>query len=224
MASSVELAPAIAAHLACVAVALTGVELRWRALVAIGKPLATMALWPVAGVPPAPANASTMLVAVGIGLSLVGDVALLGEGSTAFLVGLGAFLAAHLAYVGAFLTCGDARLVPAALALLPVAAATVWLLGHLLGNAAPGMRVPMILYGVAITSMVVSAFATLGSRWPSDAALAAVLGALLFYTSDANLAWNRFVGARRHGQTLTLTLYWSGQLGIALAARWAAPS
>jgi len=65
------------------------------------------------------------------------------------------------------------------------------------------------------------AFATLAGPWPPAAAAAGAVGALFFYLSDATLAWNRFVEPFPRGRTLTLLLYWIGQLGIALAARWA---
>ena len=49
-----------------------------------------------------PATRLAWWVDVGIALSVVGDVALLGTGERAFLVGLAAFLLAHVAYVVAF--------------------------------------------------------------------------------------------------------------------------
>ncbi len=47
-------------------------------------------------------------------------------------------------------------------------------------------------------------------------------GAVSFYLSDALLAWTRFRQPLPLQQTLNLALYWTGQLGIALGARWVA--
>ena len=43
-------------------------------------------------------------IAIGFVLSLVGDVALLGDSNRAFIVGLAAFLLGHVAYVIAFIS------------------------------------------------------------------------------------------------------------------------
>ena len=42
---------------------------------------------------------------------------------------------------------------------------------------------------------------------------------MLFYISDASLAWNKFRRPVRHAALLTMGVYWIGQIGIALAAR-----
>jgi uncharacterized membrane protein YhhN len=88
-------------------------------------------------------------------------------------------------------------------------------------GVAPTLRGPVVLYASAITAMAAGAFATMAGHWPPAASAAAAGGALFFFYSDATLAWNRFVHPLRHGQTINLILYWMGQLGIALAARWA---
>jgi len=52
--------------------------------------------------------------------------------------------------------------------------------------------------------------------WGSAVALA-VVGALLFYASDATLAWGRFVHEHRFGHLAVMTTYHLGQIGLALS-------
>ena len=52
--------------------------------------------------------------------------------------------------------------------------------------------------------------------WP-DAALIA-LGAILFFTSDALLAWNRFVAPIARGKMLVIVAYHLGQMLLILGA------
>jgi uncharacterized membrane protein YhhN len=68
------------------------------------------------------------------------------------------------------------------------------------------MVVPVVAYLVVISAMVVSAFGTEG-RW-------AVVGASLFYASDATLAWNRFLEPRRFGPLAVMVTYHLGQAGL----------
>jgi alkenylglycerophosphocholine/alkenylglycerophosphoethanolamine hydrolase len=83
------------------------------------------------------------------------------------------------------------------------------------------MKVPVLVYAVAITTMVVSALKTVGGPLPPLGAGLAVVGAFLFYASDSNLAWNRFRHPYAHAAAVTLSTYWLGQLGIAWSSRLA---
>src|SRR6185369_12215484 len=82
------------------ALAIVGAETGRPRLTRIGKPLATVALWLVMGLPPW--DHFQTLVAVGILFSLAGDIALLGDGDREFLIGTAAFLTAHVCYILAF--------------------------------------------------------------------------------------------------------------------------
>ena len=194
------------------ALAIIGAERNARVLVAIFKPLTTILLLAVVGMP---GTAFARWVAIGIALSVIGDAALLWPGNRAFIAGLAAFLLAHVSYVVAFVGAAvwSAHVAVVALVMLPV---TVALLRAIWAGAA-GMHAPVVLYGLVISAMVVSASATLGG--PLGLAPAAALGAPLFYVSDASLAINRFKRPIPHAALLTLGVYWLGQLGIALAAR-----
>jgi len=203
-----------------VVVALLGVELQKRWLLIAAKPIATLALIPVAMA--GPATMTTVLVAAGLGFSVVGDTALLGKSRTAFVVGLFAFLVAHLLYAAAFLWGGGAGPVWSPLVGVVIfGAGSGWLVKRMWGGLVPVLRVPLVLYCACCSAMAAVALATLAGPWPAQASAAAAVGAVLFFLSDANIAWLDFVEPYPHGQTVTLTLYWTGQLGITMAACWA---
>jgi uncharacterized membrane protein YhhN len=176
------------------------------------KPLATALLFLIVGWP---VTRLAWWIDIGIALSIVGDVALLGSGKGAFLAGLGAFLLAHLAYVVAF--AGVAVWSPhVAIVAVATITATVLVL-RAIREGTTGLRAPTIAYGIVISAMVIAASATLGG--PLAAAPLAAGGATFFYASDASLALNRFRRPIPHAAFFTLGLYWIGQIGIALAAR-----
>ena len=181
-------------------------------LQAITKPLATALLFAIVGWP------HTRLagwVDAGIAFSIVGDVALLSVTDGAFMVGLGAFLLAHIAYVIGFV--GVASWAPSvAVVAVLTGILSVMVLRAIWPNTT-GKHPAVIAYGVAITAMVTSAFGTVAGGLPGGAYAAA--GSLLFYASDSSLALNRFRRRIPHAPFLTLGLYWLGQIGIAIAAR-----
>jgi alkenylglycerophosphocholine hydrolase len=181
-------------------------------LQAVTKPLATALLFAIVGWPHSRLSA---WIDAGIALSIVGDIALLSGTDRAFMVGLGAFLLAHLAYVVGFVgVAGWAPLVGVAAIL--TGTLTVMVLRAIWPNTA-GKHAAVIAYGSAITAMVTAAFGTVAGGLPDGAYAAA--GSLLFYASDTSLALNRFRRCIPHAPFLTLGLYWLGQIGIAIAAR-----
>jgi alkenylglycerophosphocholine/alkenylglycerophosphoethanolamine hydrolase len=203
---------AVIAIVAVGALAILSAERKIRWLHAITKPLATALLFLVVG---RPHGRMAGWIDAGIALSIVGDIALLDQGEAAFIVGLAAFLLAHIAYVVGFLTA--ASFAPW---LILVAVATGGMTTAVLAAIWPGTRglhAPVVAYGLAITSMVTAAFGTLAGALPGAAF--AALGSMLFYASDASLALNRFRRPIPHAYFLTLGLYWLGQIGIAIAAR-----
>jgi alkenylglycerophosphocholine/alkenylglycerophosphoethanolamine hydrolase len=203
---------AVLAVLAVGALAIFSSERRIGWMHAIAKPLATALLVLIVGWP---RTRLAVWVDVGIALSVVGDVALLDQGDTAFIVGLAAFLLAHLAYVVGFI--GAAGWAPWLALVVLLAGATTTTMLRAIWPGTAGMHAPVVAYGLAITAMVTAAFGTLASGLAGGGAAAA--GALLFYASDASLALNRFRRPIPHAPFLTLGLYWLGQIGIAIAAR-----
>lgn len=191
--------------------AIVGAEKRVRWLELVFKPITTLLFFAVIG---RPETAFARWVTVGMALSVVGDVALLWDSNRAFLVGLAAFLLAHIAYVIAFL--GAAVWSPhVAIAAVVVLASSVMLVRATWKGAA-GMHGATIAYAVVISAMVISAWATVGG--PLTMAPYAAVGAVLFYISDSTLALNRFRRPIPHIAFFAIGIYWLGQLGIAIAA------
>src|SRR6185503_19016069 len=89
-------------------------------------------------------------VLVALALSFLGDVLLLGRRKPAFLSGLVAFLAAHLAYLAAFAVRGIA-LGASALALLAIAILGALVGRPLVARAEPSLRAPAFAYLIVIS-------------------------------------------------------------------------
>lgn len=147
------------------------------------------------------------LVAAGLGLSWLGDVALLGEGEAAFTAGLSSFLAAHLCYLAAFRKRnGDGvRRMP----WLAAGYLLAWLvLNRVLWPRTGKLRVPVLVYGTALVGM---ALAALDTDVPAMAA-----GGACFVLSDGILALDRFSpGRRRWADPLVMLTYTAAQALIA---------
>jgi len=195
------------------ALAIVGVEARIRVLTAVFKPLATLLLFAVLGWPE---TTYARFVAAGFVLSLIGDVALLGSGNRAFIIGLAAFLLGHVAYVIAFI--GAAVLSWPRIAVVSAAVLTMSLFAlRAIWRGSAGMQGPVLAYATVISTMVVTAWSTVGGPLPH--ALYAAVGATLFYFSDLSLSLDKFWKPIPHGALLTMGVYWLGQLGIAWSAR-----
>ena len=140
--------------------------------------------------------------------SLAGDVFLMLKERDLFVPGLAAFLLAHLAYVGGFITGGvDAlRLVLGVV----LAGADVVAVGTRIVNAAhekaPELVVPVVAYMGVISAMLVFAVGS-GNG-------AALLGALLFFASDAMIGWNRFVRELRWAPLAIMVTYHLAQAAL----------
>ena len=191
--------------------AIVGAEKRVRWLELVFKPITTLLFFAVIGWPE---TAFARWVTAGIALSVIGDVALLWDSNRAFLVGLAAFLLAHIAYVVAFL--GAAVWSPHVAIVAVVVLASSVMLVRATWKGAAGMHGATIAYAVVISAMVISAWATVGG--PLTMAPYAAVGAVLFYISDSTLALNRFRRRIPHIAFFAIGIYWLGQLGIAIAA------
>jgi uncharacterized membrane protein YhhN len=151
------------------------------------------------------------LVAAGLLLSACGDL-LLDLGL--FLPGLVAFLLAHVAYVGAFVS-DEPR--PALARALPFAAYGVGVFAVLrpgLGD----MAVPVGAYVAVICTMMWRAAARVGGQAPARAAGLGLAGALAFAASDSLIAFDRFHAPIPGARWPIMALYWLGQCGIAASA------
>ncbi len=161
----------------------------------------------------------TVGVFVGLLFSLGGDVALMfDENRTAFTVGLGLFLLAHVAYAVVFTVLGRFSAWDA-LSLSLLLAAGVGFYTLIEANLGK-LRMPVIAYMLVISVMVSRAASTLVSPvFSSGQAVMVTAGAVLFYISDVILAANRFWQPWRYHR-FSLAFYYGGQLLIALAASY----
>lgn len=152
------------------------------------------------------------IILLGLVFSWFGDTSLIGQSQRFFLLGLGAFLLAHIAYIAAFVVKGiNGRWT--AIATLPVAAAavsvSVWLTPHL----SPELVIPVRLYTIVISLMLVTAIGTRGR----GATILIVAGGLMFFLSDLSVAALRIVQSEFPTYVWGLPLYYAGQLCLAVS-------
>lgn len=149
---------------------------------------------------------------VALSFSLLGDVFLmLPDRERWFVFGLGAFLVGHLAYIPGLWALGVTA-GPLLVGLLIVVAAMATLGRHIVTGVRgtePKLAVPVTVYMLVISVMVASAIGTLRP--------AAIVGAVLFYCSDALIAWNGFIKEYAWGKVAIMVTYHLGQLGLALS-------
>jgi uncharacterized membrane protein YhhN len=143
-------------------------------------------------------------------LSLVGDVLLLSERSSAFLAGLGAFLLAHLAFAAAFAVHG-ASLTVVAFAACMMAVVGVFVLRWLWPRSSSSFQMPVVAYVIVILAMCSFAFghASSSGRW------VVAVGAIVFAASDFAVAREKFVKPSLSNKAWGLPAYYSAQLLLA---------
>lgn len=175
----------------------------------VAKPATLAALIGVAvSVDPTVSSSIRTWMVVGLVLSLAGDVFLMLDEKW-FVAGLGSFLLGHIAYVVGLQSAPTS--VAGTLVGLAVVVLGVGLLGRrIVSGVAKGdhreLVGPVVAYLVVISAMVVSVFGT-EAPW-------AIVGATLFYASDATLAWNRFLEERPRGPLAVMVTYHLGQAGL----------
>jgi uncharacterized membrane protein YhhN len=169
---------------------------------------------------------SLQLICFGLGIffSLAGDVFLMISyarfSNRWFVPGLIAFLLAHVSYI-AGLNIPLPNVSPIwsmGLAIVLALTAARILRRIISGVQQKGLKRlvrPVGIYGIVITVMVLSALLTLSNPdWNISASGLVALGALLFYSSDILLAWNKFVSPVRNGRLANMILYHLGQLAL----------
>jgi uncharacterized membrane protein YhhN len=154
---------------------------------------------------------------LGLLLSLVGDVLISFE--RMFLLGLIAFLFAHVAYITGFreeiLNMTAWSLILAVFIAINVARLLRRIIGAMRMKGKRGLVTPVILYGTVISVMLYAAMSTIyNPTWKTNAAFFVSLGAFLFCASDAILAWNKYVSPIRNGRAWNIALYYLGQIGL----------
>ena len=153
------------------------------------------------------ADGTKKFVLAGLGMSWLGDVALLGKSERALPAGLGSFLVAHGCYLAAFAKRrrGGALNAPWAVATYALAWAA---LNAVLFPRTGRLRVPVIVYGTALAAMAVAALDT------DEPAIAA--GGAAFFLSDSILALRTFGEAQsRIADSAVMLTYTAAQALIA---------
>lgn len=155
-------------------------------------------------------DAARSAMVVGLLLSLIGDIFLM-IGERYFLQGLVAFLLAHIAYTVGLAMIG-LTVVPLLVGLFVVIVAASVFGTRIVRGAAKtdaAMAIPVGIYMGVISLMVIAAIGT--GNW------LAIVGALLFFFSDACIGWDRFVSPLPARSLLVMVTYHVGQIGLVLA-------
>ncbi len=141
----------------------------------------------------------------GLVFSLAGDVFLMLPNDRLFVFGLGSFLLGHLAYIGGLVN-GELDGAALGIGAVIVAASSAVIGRRVVRGAAdrPGLAGPVALYIGVISVMVVLA--------AGSTVVAATVGAALFYVSDANIGWTRFVADYPRSRVVIMTTYHLGQI------------
>jgi uncharacterized membrane protein YhhN len=192
----------------------------WKKAEYVAKPWTMAALFLIMALVGRFGSLPLIFFGVGILFSLAGDVFLMFSDRW-FIPGLVSFLLAHVAYIIGFnLPLPSVSPTWALLVALVLAFSVARLLRQIVaGLSAKGERkliAPVIVYGVVITLMLLSAMLTLfRSDWPSAAAAGLVsIGAMLFFFSDVILAWNKFVAPIKNGRLMNMITYHLGQIAL----------
>jgi uncharacterized membrane protein YhhN len=156
---------------------------------------------------------------LGILFSLAGDILLIFSLDRFFLAGLVTFLFVHVVYVIGFNTplpplSGWSLLLAVIIGINGVRVMRR-ILASLDAQGQSQLRIPIILYGVVISIMLLSALMKLTDlSWNAVAALLVGLGAFLFYVSDIILAWMKFIAPVQHGRIYNILSYHLGQIAL----------
>ena len=166
----------------------------------------------------------TLLIQAGLFFSLIGDIALMFQhlDEFFFLIGLSAFLIAHLCYCIAFIhniseVGGDDGLAVGfgiAAAIVLFAVIFSW---QLVPRLDEGLSIPVISYVAIISAMAILA----GFRWMRTFPRSfwmVMIGALFFMLSDSLLATNRFIRTLDWSPAMIIITYAIAQFLIAAGA------
>jgi len=147
---------------------------------------------------------------IGFIFSLAGDLFLL-KIINQFILGLAAFLLAHVFYIIAFRIRIKTLKPLSSLPFYLIAAVLAYYFYPYLGN----MLIPVLVYIFVIMTMVWRAFL---QRNYNKKAVYAFTGAVLFAISDSNIAFSKFVEDYEYSKIITIILYWFAQFLIAKSA------
>ncbi|MBT3478260.1 MAG: lysoplasmalogenase [Candidatus Marinimicrobia bacterium] len=154
-----------------------------------------------------------LYILLGLVFSLLGDIMLL-KPWYKFELGLGAFLIGHIFYIIGFTSINGFN--DDILPLLPFVAFVIWLYRNIKPNLGRD-KIPVIVYMLVILVMVWQGTNVWVASLPQFGIYIA-LGSFIFCVSDSLLAYGRFKGAIKYGNTLVLSSYYIAQTLIAYSA------
>jgi uncharacterized membrane protein YhhN len=164
------------------------------------------------------------LIQFGLFFSWIGDIALMFDEKMPilFVVGLGAFLVAHVGYFFAFINSirkseNPFNLGKAVLIGIPFAAFTVPFFLFMKDGLPSDLFGPVLAYTVVITVMGIGSAIRLGHTDKKDYQWI-LIGAILFILSDCVIAINKFVHDFQFDAILNMALYLGGQYMITVGA------
>lgn len=191
----------------------------WKKVEYLAKPWTMAALFLVLALVGRFSSLPLIFFGLGILFSLAGDVFLMFSDRW-FIPGLVSFLLAHVAYIAGFnIPLPVVSPTWALVVALVLAFSAARLLRPIVaGLAAKGERKlisPVIVYGMVITLMLLSAMLTLFRlEWKATPAALVSVGAMLFFYSDAILAWIKFVAPIKNGRMMNMITYHLGQIAL----------
>jgi uncharacterized membrane protein YhhN len=160
----------------------------------------------------------------GLAFSLAGDVFLMLPGERFFLPGLVAFLLGHMCTIVGLNPTLPRWPAVAILVVVAVIGATLYrsIAAGLHRQGQKALLVPVALYSLVLSLMLSAAWATLfRPEWTPLRRGLVIVGASLFFASDAMLAWDRFVTSSSRLHLLVIITYHLGQMGLAASiALW----
>ncbi|MHA7871963.1 MAG: lysoplasmalogenase [Hyphococcus sp.] len=184
-------------------------SLRW-----VFKPLASAAFIAFALQCGALDSAYGRLILIGLVFCFAGDVLLIASPPAAFLAGMGAFAAGHIAYAGAFMHLSAGFTAGALIA----GGVTLAVIGIILRQLWPHLgvfRAPVSLYCAIIGAMTAVSFTTLAPGSGAAPYWPAAAGAVAFAVSDISVARDQFVKSQFFNRVWGLPLYYGAQLLLA---------
>ncbi|RTL56595.1 MAG: lysoplasmalogenase [Sphingobacteriales bacterium] len=126
----------------------------------------------------------------------IGDILLMGKGTLFFIFGMVAFIVAHIFFIITFLRMHQPELKHSQEAFIGVVILFCWnyLIFHFIGANLGGMKWPILIYMLIISTMAVSTVNLLSSRSKKNLAINFFIpGAALFMISDSVLALKMFL-------------------------------
>ena len=206
--SSTVLAPALLSALAVSALVVSD-QYNFRPGRYLCKPLAALAfIWLALALGALQSEYGSWLLA-GLLCCMAGDLLLMPDNERTFLAGLIAFLCGHLLYAVAFL---HLLINPTGLALSIVPAIILlWFASRWLPAVEPQMKLPVTLYTLVITGMLLCAGLSAGQ----PAASYIISGAWGFAISDLAVARQQFVQSSRWNGLWGTPLYFLSQMVLA---------